>query len=133
MSQRSSHTHCQVAQADTQAKTWQRVCLPHPDKIELKKISLPSENKKYPTAQTDTTMTTKLNIDNGLQRQTDRTPAGNSVFATMAGDVGKSSFQHLINFCAGGQVSALKPPQRKYANRYVQPYRGSAYIKLTDY
>ncbi|NJK83210.1 MAG: hypothetical protein HC912_04740 [Saprospiraceae bacterium] len=26
-SQRNSHTHCQVAQADTQAKTWQRVCL----------------------------------------------------------------------------------------------------------
>lgn len=24
-----SHTHCQVAQADTQAKTWQRVCLPN--------------------------------------------------------------------------------------------------------
>jgi hypothetical protein len=24
----ASHTHCQVAQADTQAKTWQRVCLP---------------------------------------------------------------------------------------------------------
>jgi len=22
-----SHTHCQVAQADTQAKTWQKVCL----------------------------------------------------------------------------------------------------------
>jgi hypothetical protein len=22
-----SHTHCQVAQADPQAKTWQRVCL----------------------------------------------------------------------------------------------------------
>jgi hypothetical protein len=22
-----SHTHCQVAQADSQAKTWQRVCL----------------------------------------------------------------------------------------------------------
>ena len=22
-----SHTHCQVAQADTQAETWQRVCL----------------------------------------------------------------------------------------------------------
>jgi hypothetical protein len=28
MSQRSSHTHCQVAQADTQTKTCQRVCLP---------------------------------------------------------------------------------------------------------
>jgi hypothetical protein len=25
--QRISHTHCQVAPADTQAKTWQRVCL----------------------------------------------------------------------------------------------------------
>ena len=24
-----SHTHCQVAPADPQAKTWQRVCLPH--------------------------------------------------------------------------------------------------------
>ncbi|MBL7872469.1 MAG: hypothetical protein JNM78_12705 [Cyclobacteriaceae bacterium] len=24
-----SHTHCQVAQADTQAKTWQRECLPN--------------------------------------------------------------------------------------------------------
>ena len=23
----NSHTHCQVAQADPQAKTWQRVCL----------------------------------------------------------------------------------------------------------
>ena len=51
MSHRSSHTHCQVAQADTQAKTWQRVCLPHPKKIELKKFSFPSENKKYATAQ----------------------------------------------------------------------------------
>ena len=24
-----SHTHCQVAPANTQAKTWQRVCLPN--------------------------------------------------------------------------------------------------------
>lgn len=24
-----SHTHCQVAQANTQTKTWQRVCLPN--------------------------------------------------------------------------------------------------------
>lgn len=52
--------------------------LSHADKIELKKISSPSENKKYPTAQTDTTKTVKLNTDNGLQGPTDRTPAGNS-------------------------------------------------------
>lgn len=30
MSQPNSHTHCQVVQADTQAKTWQRVCLFQP-------------------------------------------------------------------------------------------------------
>ena len=30
MNHRYSHTHCQVAQADTQAKTWQRVCLFQP-------------------------------------------------------------------------------------------------------
>ncbi len=27
-----SHTHCQVAPADTQAKTWQRVCLSNRNK-----------------------------------------------------------------------------------------------------
>jgi len=43
--------------------------LSHPDKIELKKISSPSENKKYLTAQTDTTKTVKRCIDNGLQGQ----------------------------------------------------------------
>ena len=41
--------------------------LSHADKIELKKISSPSENKKYPTAQPDTTKTEKRSIDNGLQ------------------------------------------------------------------
>jgi len=41
--------------------------LSHPDKIELKKISSPSENKKYATAQPDTTKTVKRSIDNGLQ------------------------------------------------------------------
>ncbi len=29
MSTLHSHTHCQVAPADPQAKTWQRVCLSH--------------------------------------------------------------------------------------------------------
>ena len=41
--------------------------LSHPDKIELKKNSFPSENKKYPTAQPDTTKTVKRSIDNGLK------------------------------------------------------------------
>jgi hypothetical protein len=50
--------------------------LSDPRKIELKKISSPSENKKYPNAQAVTnrhksnlTMKRKLNVDNGLQGQ----------------------------------------------------------------
>ena len=56
----------------------------HADKIELKKISSPSENKKYATAQPDTTKTVKLNNDNGLQTRWTRTPAGNSVLPQLA-------------------------------------------------
>jgi hypothetical protein len=66
-SQPNSHTHCQAAQAKAQTKAWQRVCLSHPAKIELKKSSLNSKNKKYATPQTATTMTVKRIIDNGLQ------------------------------------------------------------------
>jgi len=60
--------------------------LSHADKIELKKISSPSENKKYATAQTNTTRkrTEKLNNDNGLQTRKTRTPAPNSGFAKVA-------------------------------------------------
>jgi len=41
--------------------------LSHADKIELKRISSPSENKKYAIAQTNKIKTVKLNNDNGLQ------------------------------------------------------------------
>ena len=41
--------------------------LSHADKIELKKISSPSEIKKYANAQPVTTKTEKRSIDNGLQ------------------------------------------------------------------
>ncbi|MBK8546935.1 MAG: hypothetical protein IPL63_05995 [Saprospiraceae bacterium] len=41
--------------------------LSSPDNIELKKISFPSENKKYATAQSNTTKATKRSIVNGLQ------------------------------------------------------------------
>ena len=58
--------------------------LSHADKIELKKISSPFENKKYATAQPDTTRTVKFNKDNGLKGRSDRTPAGNSVLPQLA-------------------------------------------------
>jgi len=38
----------------------------------------------FATAQPDTTKTVKLNIENGLQGRTDRTPAGNSGFKKLA-------------------------------------------------
>ena len=58
--------------------------LSHADKIELKKISSPSENKKYATTQADTTMTKKLNTDNGLQGRTTRTTGYNSTYKKLA-------------------------------------------------
>ena len=55
-------------EAQTQTKTFKRdSTFRSQAKIELKKISSPSENKKYATAQTTTTMTVKLNNANGLQ------------------------------------------------------------------
>jgi hypothetical protein len=56
----------------------------HSDKIELKKISSPSENKKYSTALPDTTKTVKRSIDNGLQGRTIRTTGYNSTYKKLA-------------------------------------------------
>jgi rare lipoprotein A (peptidoglycan hydrolase) len=91
--------------------------LSHADKIELKKISSPSENKKYATARTDTTKTVKLNNDNGLQTRWTETPAGNSRFAKAGvscfydSEVLNSSFVYLMKF------SAKNPRLRKAAKR----------------
>ncbi len=58
--------------------------LSHADKIELKKISSPSENKKYATAQPETTKTVKRSIDNGFQGRWTRTIGYNTGFAKVA-------------------------------------------------
>ena len=103
MNPRSSHTHCQFASADTQAKTWQRVCLPHPEKIELKKFTDPSENKKYANAysndrqksvakQTPKPLTVKR-----FNYSVDRRPACNSGFA-------KKRVQWLIEHSTSHQL-----------------------------
>ena len=95
--------------------------LSHPDKIELKKISLPSENKKYPTAQTNTTktMTVKLNSDNGLQTRWTRTPAGNSVLPQLAVTCkieAECSYQTFVQV----DSEVLRNRQlRQHAKRYV--------------
>ena len=80
--------------------------LSHSDKIELKKISSPSENKKYANAQTYTTKIVKLNNDNGIQTRWTRTPAANSRFAKAGvscfydSEMLNPSFVHLMKFSA---------------------------------
>ena len=126
MNPSSSHTHCQVAQADTQAKTWQRVCLPHPEKIELKKFSIPSENKKYANAQPNdrrksvAKQTPKPLTGQRFNYSVDRRPACNSGFA-------KKRVQWLIEHSTSHQilwyVDSLvlrNPLLRKAAKRYGQ-------------
>ena len=124
MSHRSSHTHCQVAQADTQAKTWQRVCLPHPEKIELKKIPFPSENKKYATAQPNdreksvAKQTPKPLTGKRFNYSVDRRPACNSSYPKGGFSCPKDSFlvnQTLvfqIKFC--GKSPALRVAAKHY-------------------
>jgi len=89
----------------------------HADKIELKKISSPSENKKYATAQTNTTktMTVKRNNYNGLQGRTDRTPAGNMGLASCGVKCLNSSVVFQINFSAGLTVLCPEIPHERQA------------------
>ena len=72
----------------------------------------------------------KLNKDKGCKTRTTRTPACNTGLAAMAGDVVNSTFVHLINFSAWGQVSASKPPLRQARNRCCEirfaPFAASA-------
>ncbi|MBV6462034.1 MAG: hypothetical protein HJHJAOHD_02170 [Flavobacteriales bacterium] len=90
-------------------------------KIELKKISSPSEYKKYETAQTNTTqtMTVKLNNYNGLQTRWTRTPAGNSVLPQLAVTCkieAECSYQTFVQV----DSKVLRNRQlRQHANRYA--------------
>ena len=74
MSHRSSHTHCQSSTSQRFNQSFAKECACPTPKEKLK-ISSPLENKKYSNAQADTrhksnsTMTRKLNNNNGLQGQ----------------------------------------------------------------
>ena len=97
--------------------------LSHPDKIELKKISSPSENKKYPTAEpTDRQKSVAMQTPKPLTGKrfndsVDRRPACNSGFA-------KKRVQWLIEHSTSYQhlwfIDSLvlrNPLLRKAANR----------------
>ncbi len=97
--------------------------LSHADKIELKKISSPSENKKYATTQADTTMTKKLNTDNGLQGRTTRTTGYNSTYKKLA-----VQWLNEVQFFNQTfvQVDSFVLRNRQLliaANRYLLPYK----------
>jgi hypothetical protein len=93
--------------------------LSHAAKIELKKISSPSENKKYATAQTNKTkkMTLKLKNDNGLQTRWTRTPAGNMRLASCGVKWLNSSSVFQINFSAGLTVWCSEFPHERQAQK----------------
>ena len=62
-------------------------------------------------------MTVKFNNDKGLQTRWTRTPAGNSVYVTIAGEVINRKFVLLRNLVLTGQISASNPLLHIYANR----------------
>jgi len=66
-------------------------------------------------------MTVKLNKENGLQTRWTRTPAGNSVYVAIAGEVVNRRSVLLRNFVLNGQVSASNPLLHIHAKRYVPP------------
>ena len=90
----NSHTHCQVAQAKTQTKTWQRVCL---------------SNR--------TTKTTDKPTDEEEHRSDNSRFAKAGVSCFYESEVLISSFVHLMKF------SAENPRLRKAAKRYLPYWR----------
>jgi len=99
--------------------------LSHPDKIELKKFSSPSENIKYATAQTNdrqksiASQTPKPLTGKRFNYSVDRRPACNSGFA-------KKRVQWLIEHSTSHQLlcwvdsfELRNPLLRKAANRYL--------------
>ena len=96
--------------------------LSHAEKIELKKNSSPSENKKYATAQADTTqtMTVKLNNDNVLQTRWTRTPAGNSVLPQLAVTCKIETKCYYQTFVLVNSVVLRNRQLRQHAKRWAK-------------
>ena len=122
MSLRIFQAHCQSPTSHPARQCFvKELAKPTQRKIEFKKFTFPSENKKYATAQTNTTKTMKLNNDNGLQGQINRTTGYNTVLPKWREKcfyetiVQGSTVVFLLNF------SANNPPLRQYPNRQVAP------------
>ena len=97
------------------------------DKIELKKISSPSANKKYSTAQPNdrqksfAKQTPKPLTGKRFNYSVDRRPACNMRLASCGVKCLNSSSVFQINFSAGlTDWCSENPPERKARNRYQQ-------------
>jgi hypothetical protein len=80
-------------------------------------FSSPSKKIKTPDMQTNTTKTVQSSIDNGLEGRWTRTPAGNSVFLAIAGEVVNRRSVLLRNFVLKGQESASNQLLHIHAKR----------------
>ena len=76
-----------------------------------------SKKNKTPDTQADTTMTVKLNNDNGLQTRWTRTPAGNMRLASCGVKCLFSSSVFQINFSAGLTVLCPEIPHERQARK----------------
>jgi hypothetical protein len=90
MTQHFSHTHCQAAQAHTQTKAWQRVCLSQRSTKQKENLAVEEEAR-----------------------------CPNSVYVAIAGEVVNRRPVLLSNFVLNGQhESASNPLLHIHANRY---------------
>ena len=87
----NSHTHCQVAQAGTQAKTWQRVCL------------LPRSNDRQTTRKTEGQHPIAVWRNGGCSASYDSLVVGSSVVLR-------------LNFCA--KNPPLRQAANRYSQPY---------------
>jgi len=91
--------------------------LSHPRKIEFKKISSPSENKKYATTRTATTKTMKRSIDNGLHGRTTEGLLLTAVWRNGGCSASYDSFVVGSSSVLRLKFCAKNPPLRQAANR----------------
>lgn len=128
---RTSHrtgvsTFASPASPSTRQSLQKSFHLSYADKIDLKKISFPSENKKYATAQPDTTKTLKRSIDNGLLGRTTRTTGYNTVLAKkgLTEVIEQLCYYQLL--CINSAEEFQMPLLRQYPKRWRSFYRHRA-------
>jgi len=109
--------------------------LSHPDKIELKKISSPSENKKYSTAlpndrqKSVAKQTPKLLTGQRFNYSVDRRPACNTGLAKVAVQCSADSFVVNQTFVLRINICGKNRHLRQAAKRYRKPYDRPCDIK----